>query len=251
MAEAHTGRRGHANHLDAALVTCSGSGAVSLAQATNPSGRTSSALGPRRSLASLATYLTWPPQRPSSAWSEASTPKSSSRPFPSRSRRASFRRRARSPGSSCPPADAHRRGRSGGKHPRPVRRSRSHRRACRSGRGGRLGVRAIVGQVASTRPGPASNRGPEPRPDAAPWCSCRANPRGHRLGWSRRASIRGSWRLQARGSSLVRRAGNECARRLPPATTVPAGCRPDPGVGTSSATNRCSPRGGRARASKP
>lgn len=45
---------GSPNHCDAARATSSGLGAVSPAQATTPSGRTSRALKPSRSLASLA-----------------------------------------------------------------------------------------------------------------------------------------------------------------------------------------------------
>jgi hypothetical protein len=69
----------------AARVTSSGLRVKSLAHATNPSGPTSSALSPRRSLASLARYPTWSPQKPSSDCSDAGRPKSKSKPFPFRS----------------------------------------------------------------------------------------------------------------------------------------------------------------------
>jgi hypothetical protein len=92
--------------------------------------------------------------------------------------RATFRRLARSPGNCGPPTGVHRRGRSGGTPPRHVQRSRSRRRAYRSDRGGWPRARENVGSVASARPGPASNQGCAPRPDAAPWCSCRVSHRG-------------------------------------------------------------------------
>src|ERR1700688_2724623 len=58
---------GSPNHRDAACATCASLKAASLAHATTPSGRTSTALKPSRSFVSLTTYAIRPLQRLASA----------------------------------------------------------------------------------------------------------------------------------------------------------------------------------------